>query len=1029
MNQLRLTNVVRSQLLPKAYIHYSSISYQEQVVKKEFIPNDKFKRRDKNTRNNNPLNIKFGDFNLVLKKTQTFEDEQKKLIYKHSDALTSEATTIFEFLDQIEYGLFSKAVTMQKMSEFLKDENFDGSLLSDRRISVIFKISGEYNYSCDSYYKDTYTDIYFDLLKKRNANFGIESMNTYFKTKFDNGNPVNVLEFYELLSKYELEPNVETFEILGDVISKKGDSKGVMELIKTMKEVNLPVSTPMFGSLIESLVLSNQIEKARSVMLSFENKRNIVNVQTLKYSFIYGLAGANKFDALVKSLQELEKETDYTNDENILPLYEMLFLFARSSNNVEQVKKIESIIPKLMFSGTMKYNESLGKYYVKCLDFIKEGNIGIASTLLNMLPDSLKANVENKIVRNFIKKVDTSNDGKAIVDEAKLLSEFDVIENPLIKSLNRLNGNDLNKFMEIFEGFKQSKEYETLKDRFFVIKIELTKMLQELTKTKKVDNQLEIIDRMLTQISNIDKINHGEFENRQISTIKWFICNNYLSKNIQLYDRLAKIEGNNYIFNITSQLINGCLYNKQFDTLKELLNVIKENRIRMLPYPRNIFLVKNILLNPKTPIDVASICSSILSLSYDQKLSNDRKNEIIDIVKNIILNKNINESSIAAMVEQWSNDGRIVFTKQQTANIIDELTSLGLVSRQKYIDSLLQKSNTTLRWLGTKDILRLEKELLYLEGNKDIPEEKNPSLYLRSIIVGKHLHESPVNFEAVLEHITKIYESDKKAVINKISSIPTFTMEKLISSNQYGFADELWNVKNIKLDTHASLLYAFSLYLRKENDKMLSVFNKIKNQAENVNNQTIKILSKHFPDTNENMIEGYAKILQQHFNISDDMTNKMYIPIYEKKFKELLQNNKLEEAFETCKKICTINLMPYGQIDLMSTSIKNNNSQLFGQVFNWVKDTHSKFAAFIDASIALLENDKVELAEKTFTSVPNLLISSSKLDFIITREISLNNVNVLKFVLKIISNNDKTTDDMLDKIIGAIINIYGTLKL
>uniref|UniRef100_A0A0N5CIP9 tRNA_synt_1c_R1 domain-containing protein n=1 Tax=Strongyloides papillosus TaxID=174720 RepID=A0A0N5CIP9_STREA len=105
----------------------------------------------------------------------------------------------------------------------------------------------------DSDYKDKFTNKYFAILQKRNVRFGILGLNSYYKTKLENGNPISMGEFFELLSKCEVEPDVETFEILGDYFVKR----------------------------VESLVMSNQIEKARSVISSFENERKEKLIYTL----------------------------------------------------------------------------------------------------------------------------------------------------------------------------------------------------------------------------------------------------------------------------------------------------------------------------------------------------------------------------------------------------------------------------------------------------------------------------------------------------------------------------------------------------------------------------------------------------------------------------------------------------------------------------------------------------------------------------------------------------------------------------
>lgn len=1017
MNYLRFSSSLRlnARGFSKTLVR-SNVSVQEHVKEHVKVQDNEYFKKKRS------LTVKIGKDLIEIKKEKTFENEQKKLFERHKYNLLDEPTNLFDVIDLTECYLNSTRKTMLKALNFLEDPNFDCSLLSDRQLSIIFRISGDLNVQNNSSYKDGFTNKFFNILQEKNTKFGILGLNSYFSTKLLNGNPLSVNKFYELLSKYEVEPNLETFELLAEYHASNGDSKSVLELIKVMKEVDFPVTTKVLGSLIEALVASDNVEKARNLILSSEKKKDSIGMKSLKLSFIKGLAFSKKFDALVKAIGEFDKNYITAKPTNAYLLFEPLIIFAKTSENIEQVETILKMIPPFKSNFTADDLTYIGKFYVRCLDFIYDGNVLVASTLMKALPKDFLDQIEDVIVNKFLRNIAKEEDSQNIAQAAAVLTKQNIVENPLLLSLSKFNYENEKKFLDVFEIFKASNEYQLFENRFFVQKANFKYLVSKINKTKKKDEKAEIVEELLQAYYTMKK-DPDNNDPRKLGYLNTQLLKIMLDDNLNLFKRIIERKTNFYYKDVTQELVRYCLFNEKYDILKNIIDIMKDNSVTIRPYMYLLKRVEKVLKeNKSTPLATSSCCS-LLSCFFNKEAFN-LKNEIIDIITGIVVNNKLSDSVVSSMFDQWGYDGTILLSKSQVDTISEKLTSVGLVSRIPFLEKIIQKSNTVLRWLGTEDIMKLEKELMHLETLPKTDKKKDPSLFLRTIIVSKHIQKTPVNFEAVLEHLTKIFKSNYKELISRVQDIPTKTMKNLVKENRSIFADELWNIENIIIDTDAALLYAFNLYLRNEIDKMNCVFNEIKDQVKSVTKKTTSSMSNFLPDVDVKTIDGFSNLLNQKFNVAPETTNVLNIACYKTTFQQLLSENNLDGAFDMAKKISSITSSSYGQIDLMSKSIKQSNTKLFNDVLQWLKSMNSDYSAYIDAAIALLENGKMEVADKTLKSLPNLMFSEYKLDYIISREQDLNNVDVLKFILNYIYDKDWSSDSMTNKCLSAILKIY-----
>ncbi|CEF62098.1 Hypothetical protein SRAE_1000037200 [Strongyloides ratti] len=1014
MNYLRFSLSLRSHIRgsPRFLIRHNSVAQKQLAEKVKFI--------------GRPLqSVMVGNTKIPLNKAQSFEVEQNKLIEKHELSLFKKPGTLYEVIDKVESFMNSNYFTMRDMLHYLKDSKTDLTLLSDRQMSIIFKISGELNIKNCSKVRDSFTDKFFSLFQEKNVKFGIMGLNSYFETKLYNGNPISVTKFYELLSKYEVEPNIETFEILAENCAKNSDAKGVLDIIKIMKEVDLPATTKIFAALVEALVASDNVEKARNFILGFEKKKNAINMQTIRISFMKGLASSNKFEAFLKEMEEFNRIYISTEIPNFVLLFEPLILFAKSSNNIEHVKKIISIFATVDSELLNKFKNDVGRFYTRCLDFIYDGNILMAKFLFNILPQKYKSETDELIVKTFLEKIAQENDVQKIEREADLLREYNIIENPLLLSFSQFNKTNHKKFIELFQIFKNSKEYQLFKDRYYIIKADLFCLNAQLKVENCKENQIEIIKKMLS-LANVTK---EENNRRKINNVIFYLISNFMQKNIDLLEKLLKDSTKNNFKVVAVKIINNLFYAKNFEKLKKVVDIVRKNNVT-IPINRKILSDINTILNnvSSSPIEI-SICCSILSCCFNIKTNYFSKNNTLDIVTNVLKNAHLSDASVLSMINQWADEGTILLTKSEVDDISNQLTSIGLISRIPYLEKILQKSNTVLRWLGTNDIMKLESELMFLQTLPKRENKSDISVFLRTIIVSKHLQQPQKNFEAIIEHLEKIFETNDKNLISRVEDVPTKAMRILVRENQSKFADNLWNIKNIIIDTDAALIYAFNLYLRNEIDKMDCVFDEIKSQVNTLNDKTLVLMSEYLSNATLKQMDDFSNLLQKNFHIDSKGINAFHITKLKKNFKNLLNEDKLNDAFDTAKQILSISSSTFGQIELMCKAIQTSNSKVFKDVINWVKDNNDPYAAYIDASIALLENGKHEVAKKTLENVPHIMISQRKLGFIINREVALGNVDVLKFVLNFVCDKDWSSDEMVNSILSAILNIYESQNL
>uniref|UniRef100_A0A0N5BIL5 Mitochondrial group I intron splicing factor ccm1 n=1 Tax=Strongyloides papillosus TaxID=174720 RepID=A0A0N5BIL5_STREA len=1017
MNLLRLSLTLRLQakILPVAPIHLNAV-IQQRVARKDV--------KGHQNGNRNVLKVNFGNDKIVIKKAESIKNEQSKMIVKHVSNLVGKPKTLFELLDKMEYTNRGGSITMEDFAKMLSDKEFDLNLLSDRQVALIFRASGDLAYYCDSEFKDKFTNKYFDILQKRNVKFGVLGLNGYFKTKLENGNPISMGEFYELLSRYEVEPNVETFEILGDYFAKRGDSKNVYDLISSMKEIDLSPTIKMFTALVESLVMSNQIEKARSVISSFENKRILGNIKDLKLAFINGLAGSGKFDLLSKEIQEFKESSVLPKDRNDYLLLQPLASFANTTDNVEQIKKIRQLIPPIKVNeSSMDYDTELHKFYSKCCDLIESKKIGEASILLDVLPQSFKEKSGRRVISNLNKMTLGESDSTSILEDVALLKEYNIVENPFISTLSRYDGMDKSKFFEIFEKFRETDEFEALKDRFFVTKANIKYLINQFNGTQSENEKVEIFCKVFPMIGDYDRKNLSESEKIQLirlgNSFVDLVINSNLNLTEGIVDNLKPREAARFMKSVVRSLLKS----KNYGDLQNVLDIVLNKRLYVDVSNETLDVVQKILTDKKSDKTAFLPCCSVLSGVYYNKADNFKKNAVIKILTNVISNIHISDESLSLMVERWVDEKRIILTKDQMNHISGVLNSKGLVSRRRYLEMLTEKSSTYLRWIGIKDIRVLERELVHLEGLED-EKGKGVAEFLRTIILGKYIQETPLNHVAIFEHLKKVYASDNIDNKEKVRHIPSLLMRSLVHNNENNLADDLWKIEGIKLDTYAILLYAFNLFIRNEKDKMDKTLDFIKYNARVIDDTTTMAMSNFIPEVEKEKIQKFADIIVERFNVSKSTADKISLKSYQNNFERLMNENKLEEAFEVAKVIGSINQSPYGQIDIMSASIKSSNTKLFGEVLNWVRGLLNNYSAYIDASIALLENGKQEIAENTLKSIHNVMLSENRVNFIVQREKQLNNVDVLKFLLRFISQKDWVTDEMINTSLSAILEIY-----
>uniref|UniRef100_A0AC35UD29 PPR_long domain-containing protein n=1 Tax=Rhabditophanes sp. KR3021 TaxID=114890 RepID=A0AC35UD29_9BILA len=480
---------------------------------------------------------------LGTQKESQFERARKQLIQKHSEEFTLESQSIFNVLEKVEYYNSCWKQDIESAISFIKDPKFDGKLLSDRQCAVVLKMTGEMNSQLNHEVRNTFTDQLFNLLESKKANLGVQSFNAWLKAKYDNGCSVDIVKFYETLAKKEIEPNVETFENISLNHGRNGDANGIIQLIQTMKEYEMGASTKIISSLVYAFASTNQIEKAKTIMGSFESKKNIINFNELTLSFIKGIAFSGKFDLLQKCIIELGKELDLTQAENTALLFEPLYLFARSSNNTEQVEKIQELIPKTLTAASSQYDIAIGNFYSKILHILNGNNIKLAITLFKSLPESFKFQAQKVVNIVFDRKVKSNADVNEILEDANLMRLGGINQIPLLFAVQEARSGNSSRFYQLFAAFKKSPEYPPFKDRFFVKNIEVGMMLTELHNIKIFDNQVTKFTDIYVLLEQTEQNTtmYGSFEIDMFKKIQENMIQKYLVHDKPFFDRFSAL--------------------------------------------------------------------------------------------------------------------------------------------------------------------------------------------------------------------------------------------------------------------------------------------------------------------------------------------------------------------------------------------------------------------------------------------------------------------------------------------------------
>uniref|UniRef100_A0A1I7VXB0 RAP domain-containing protein n=1 Tax=Loa loa TaxID=7209 RepID=A0A1I7VXB0_LOALO len=730
------------------------------------------------------------------------------LFKKHAKHLqVDQQKNIYDVIDSIEWNYLVTEAHLEKALHILNDPKCDIKKLVDSEITLLINATGCRCQMLSAAQRNEYTSRLLHILKMRGVVLNITAQNALLAAQVDNQVNVDVVATLNQFESDGLVPDAQTYGQLSRIYAQKADSKGIIEIIKHVRNIGIELSSQILESLVYSLTISGQDEKAKLIIKHITSNMSLTDSLKMAYT----LAKVENADGenVLELLDEIADINAFMQKHQI-SMYELLFSLARKGN-VEAIVKLKSLLPSLSEDVDRQWWSIV---YNRIRGFLskEEENIAAAALLLDFIPDIEK---QSKL-RSILKKQFLSSIQKKQIAEVVrvciVFQKCNILKHPFRIYLNDVALNTPMDFHDLFAIYKRTDDFVELQNRphlqLPVAALHFSELMKAETTDKKVEHLSEIARSL--RITGIASCGDRHFVNVK----DLFIVPLLRDMNI-LPQLMQKVKNDNSLqCFVVDVLITYLLATKQMQQLQLLLHGVLKNSSAGEAYPYRE--VKNLVLNTSVyNKSLIPVCSLLRLLFPLPGASNNRQyGKGMQIIKAAIVAGDLNK--VKMMCELWSADKRIVLRKIDKDDLLHTLDGNGEISKKQFVITLLEKVATSrvtrqksMGKIENASRKRIEAELQNALDNDDLEKAKeiwvsgsehaSPSI---GLLLAEKLYYSKMmdQFKCVLLKLNEFHEDLSYHVLAAYDSSDA-------SDVRIMFLNETSKVLDLHLNVKQELLY------------------------------------------------------------------------------------------------------------------------------------------------------------------------------------------------------------------------------
>ncbi|MFH4974408.1 hypothetical protein AB6A40_001117 [Gnathostoma spinigerum] len=200
-------------------------------------------------------------------KQKGIDSEEEELIERHREGLENlNWLTLTDAANSIEWKQKVTPRMLDLVVHLVSNPETNVSNLSDHSVAVIISSAGSLCRSLPPAVRSKKLKKITENLSKRGAKLGVEARNALLNAEIDNGVVVNVVKALEEYSLSDCDPDIQTYTALARAYARRGNVRGIFEIIEYVKQNGMAVNQSLFESLVSSLSLSNEDDKAMNII-------------------------------------------------------------------------------------------------------------------------------------------------------------------------------------------------------------------------------------------------------------------------------------------------------------------------------------------------------------------------------------------------------------------------------------------------------------------------------------------------------------------------------------------------------------------------------------------------------------------------------------------------------------------------------------------------------------------------------------------------------------------------------------------
>uniref|UniRef100_A0A0N5AFL0 RAP domain-containing protein n=1 Tax=Syphacia muris TaxID=451379 RepID=A0A0N5AFL0_9BILA len=972
----------------------------------------------------------------------------KVSVNERKELLVTSVKTIFDLLDRFEYFAYATSKDLRRCVELL--DKYDVSKLTDSQISKLFNSTGKQCVNLPPIQRLRFLEEILGIFKRAGRSLGLESRNALLNAQIDNGILMNPSDVLKQFNEANILPDAETFSTLSRIYARRGNINGLRELSSYMRDVGITINERFMNSLVYALVLNDYEKEATSLIDSTKCTESLVSSSLeLTSALAYIVKGC------VKKGVEIVNGIDnqfLKREENVITLVDIMFECPMDD--------FAPLLEKLVLCIPIDYRKEKSSFYINCICqqkiIAKFSDLNLADItglrkLLKMsglLSSSCQEVLRNEFKSYFWKCLHGSDLSKLPLimkdaADAGLMQSSTIealLNNPAIQGMD-------NTFFNIYRVFYDSDECNGFRGRKHLLYPFVAQQLKLLDACESEVQERESILKKAITVASESEMNVNIFEAWLFPFCKDLDIFRSLLQQLNASQMQFLVMGMCSVIFSKHQRDGG----EQEDFIKDFLKAINDVDFDISPQTTNFLKV---YCGKTWDSGEVEMTTKIFSLGFPSHifLSGKRSgkiSQISDSTLNALLKifQEVNEKNLPALIESWSKNKRIRFTRDVFEKLLDVLASRDLTY---YADEL--EKLAMLRWMNTEDVAALEREFTHLLS-KGQNVSKGALTALLGLIYLKRLKEEvwdlmqycsfvlnrfqPLSLRNLL-WIIKSFRSIpgyRDLYLNGYRKIMNFTMEEALKAENENVINAIWKLRSEDLNKHNKCCYVAFLYKKGYYSAVEDVLQLIKEEdnnsikCANFEDGTTSVEIDTFTEAlfGITQLEGSLTVLEnliEKLHINSKLSRAVLRKYHENICKKFLERNDIEQAFEWLKN-CD-NLYPHHFL-LMTAAIDQNQLDVLKKVVDLVELRYDKNLALLDLGVVFLERGLKEMASKVFKT-SGLCLDYERMRLLIIRENEGNRPDVLLELYKICKQENMLDDDCEKSLLEAAYQLFCKLE-